>query len=68
MDKGIGIPEKDIDNIFQTFFRAENAHSYTGSGVGLAICQKIIQLHNGKLSIKSEQDEGTIVTIMLNKS
>jgi signal transduction histidine kinase len=67
-DKGIGIPDKDLSNIFQTFFRAENARSYSGSGVGLSLCQKIFLLHNGTLSVKSELGKGTTVTVMLKKT
>jgi len=67
-DTGIGIPDKDLSNIFQTFYRAENARSFSGSGVGLSLCQKIILLHNGKLSIQSELGKGTDVMVMLKKS
>ena len=67
-DSGIGIPEKDIEKIFQTFYRSENALSFNGSGVGLALCEKIINLHSGLLIIKSAIGKGTTVTIMLKKS
>jgi signal transduction histidine kinase len=67
-DSGIGIPEKDIEKIFQTFYRSENAISFSGSGVGLALCEKIINLHNGLISVKSAVGRGTTVTIMLKKS
>jgi len=66
-DTGIGIPEKDLNNIFQTFYRSENARSYSGSGVGLSLCHKIFQLHNGDLSVKSELGIGTVVTVVLKK-
>jgi signal transduction histidine kinase len=67
-DKGIGIPDKDLNNIFQTFYRAENARSYSGSGVGLSLCQKIFLLHDGILSVNSELGKGTTVTVMLKKT
>ena len=66
-DTGIGIPEKDLSNIYQTFFRAENARSFSGSGVGLSLCQKIILQHKGNLSIKSELGKGTVVSVLLRK-
>jgi signal transduction histidine kinase len=66
-DTGIGIPEMDLNNIFQTFYRAENARSFSGSGVGLSLCQKIFQLHNGDLFVKSELGIGTVVTVVLKK-
>jgi signal transduction histidine kinase len=66
-DSGIGIPEKHLGNVLQTFFRAENARRFSGSGVGLALSQKIILLHNGKLSIQSEEGKSTIISVILNK-
>jgi two-component system sensor histidine kinase ArlS len=67
-DFGIGIPKKDLNNVFQTFFRAENARSFAGSGVGLSLCQKIFSIHNGNLSIKSEIGNGTVITVVLKKT
>jgi signal transduction histidine kinase len=67
-DSGIGIPEKDLRNVLQTFFRAENARSFNGSGVGLSLSHNFLLLHNGKLSIHSELGKGTIVKILLKKS
>lgn len=66
-DSGIGIPEKDILNVMQTFYRADNALQFSGSGVGLALSQKIILLHNGKLSIESVLGQGTKVSVILKK-
>ena len=67
IDKGIGIPQKDYNNVMQTFFRAENARSYSGSGVGLSLCQKIFSLHNGKITISSEEGKGTIFRVTILK-
>ena len=67
-DIGIGIPPKDLSNVIQTFYRAENARRFSGSGVGLSLSQKIFLLHNGKLSIQTELGKGTVVTIMLKLS
>jgi signal transduction histidine kinase len=67
-DIGIGIPQKDLSNVIQTFYRAENARQFSGSGVGLSLSQKIFLLHNGKLSIQTELGKGTVVTIMLKLS
>jgi signal transduction histidine kinase len=68
IDNGIGIPDKDLSNVFQTFFRADNARSFSGSGVGLSLCQKIILLHNGDLTIRSELGKGTVVSVVLKKT
>jgi signal transduction histidine kinase len=67
-DSGIGIPEKDVEKIFQTFYRSENALSFNGSGVGLSLCEKIINLHRGLITIKSAVGQGTTITIMLKKA
>lgn len=66
-DSGIGIPEKHLSNVLQTFFRAENVRQFSGSGVGLSLSQKIILLHNGILTIQSEEGKGTIITVLLKK-
>jgi signal transduction histidine kinase len=64
-DSGIGIPEKDIPNVTQTFFRSDNARTFSGSGVGLSLSQKIFLLHHGKLTVQSAEGKGTIVEVML---
>jgi signal transduction histidine kinase len=66
-DFGIDIPEKHLLNVLQTFFRAENARQFSGSGVGLSLSQKIFLLHNGNLSIQSEEGKGTLITVLLKK-
>jgi signal transduction histidine kinase len=63
-DKGIGIAENELPHVTETFFRAGNARSYSGSGIGLALAEKIISLHSGKLLIGSQLDKGTDVTII----
>ncbi len=62
-DNGIGIPMNEQNNIFQPFYRASNTRSYKGSGVGLALSDKIIRLHNGSITINSETNEGTEVKV-----
>lgn len=64
-DYGIGIPENEKDFLFQSFFRARNAKNLQGSGLGLLIAKRFIELHNGKISIKSSLNEGTTVKIEL---
>jgi len=58
-DKGIGIADKDIANLFQPFYRANNALGYDGFGIGLSLTDKIIKLHNGTISIHSILARGT---------
>jgi two-component system sensor histidine kinase ArlS len=64
-DNGIGIPEEDIVKIFNPLYRAENAKQTKGHGIGLSIVQKIILLHKGIISINSEVNVGTTLTIQL---
>jgi signal transduction histidine kinase len=54
-DDGVGIPEKELPKIFNDFFRATNAKkiSSEGSGLGLSVVKKIIERHNGSISVKS---------------
>jgi signal transduction histidine kinase len=64
-DKGIGISEKDIEKIFEPFYRGSNTISYPGTGIGLALVNQIIKNHNGTLSISSVLNKGTVVTLVL---
>ena len=61
VDTGSGIPEKFIDKIFDPYFSTKPE----GSGLGLAVCHSIIQKHDGTISVKSEENEGTTFTIYL---
>jgi signal transduction histidine kinase len=58
-DHGIGIHAKDIDKIFQPFFRSPNALSYPGYGIGLSLTNNIIRLHSGSISVRSEVGKWT---------
>lgn len=64
-DKGVGIPPDDIPKITQPFFRADNVRQIRGTGIGIPLCLRIIQIHEGKLDVKSELNKGTVVTIQL---
>jgi PAS domain S-box-containing protein len=60
-DKGIGIPKKDLENIFLRFFRVSgSASSFSGSGVGLYISSEIIKSHGGKIWAESKLGKGSI--------
>lgn len=64
-DKGIGISEDDLKNIFTPFYRGENKKLADGNGIGLSLTQKIIHLHKGSISVQSEQQQGTTFTVEL---
>ena len=57
-DNGIGFDEKYADDIFVVFKRLHSYHEYEGSGVGLSICKKIIEAHNGKISANGNPMKG----------
>lgn len=58
-DNGIGIPETDLDNLFEPFFRAHNTGSIPGTGLGLNIVKRYASLMNGTVSCESAQNVGT---------
>ncbi|WP_426492441.1 ATP-binding protein [Hymenobacter sp. 102] len=64
-DHGIGISEKALPQVFQPFFRADNARQVVGHGVGLPLARKIIQLHGGEVRISSRPGQGTVVEVEL---
>lgn len=64
-DRGIGILEKDIEKIFQPFFRSQNALGYPGYGIGLSLTSKIIRQHHGIISVKSVIGQGTEFSVIL---
>lgn len=66
VDQGIGIPEKDIKNIFKKFFRVQNQYNQQGSvGLGLAFCAELIKFMNGTITIKSIEEKGSEFKIEL---
>jgi signal transduction histidine kinase len=66
-DHGIGIPESDLENIFQRFYRVNKAHSSKlgGSGLGLSIVETIVNKHLGEIKVRSTLGEGTVFILSL---
>jgi signal transduction histidine kinase len=64
-DKGIGIAEEDKDRIFEKFYKSDKSRSREGSGLGLSIVKKIIELHGGNISFESRLGYGTTFMIEL---
>ena len=67
VDNGRGIPEQEIDRITEAFYMVDKSRSRKegGAGIGMALCQKIVTLHQGDMRIKSEVGEGTVVRLFL---
>ena len=64
-DNGIGFDEKYAERIFQVFQRLHGRHEYEGSGIGLAICRKIVERHGGTIVTRSRPGEGAVFEITL---
>jgi len=64
-DQGIGIPEADQEWLFTPFHRGQNVHDRPGTGLGLVIVRRCVDLHGGKISVESKCGEGTVVTVRL---
>lgn len=69
-DRGHGIPKEELKKVTEAFYMVDKSRSRRegGTGLGLAVCQKIAELHHGVLEIKSEEGKGTIVTIRIQVS
>lgn len=62
-DQGIGIPEREIKKIGNRFYRGTNSGRVTGTGLGIAIVNQTVISYKGSLSVRSEQNKGTVVTV-----
>jgi PAS domain S-box-containing protein len=62
-DKGIGISDEDKEHLFERFFRAKNASNIQGTGLGLHIVSKYLELMNGNIDLQSKLNEGTTFTV-----
>jgi signal transduction histidine kinase len=64
-DKGIGIAEADLQKVFEPFYRGSNTISFSGTGIGLPLVNQIIKNHNGTVTLTSQLNKGTIVSVLL---
>jgi len=68
IDNGIGIAESTKGKIFDPFIQLNNRDQYQGSGLGLSICQKIVDQHNGDIDYQSTPGEGTTFYFTIDKN
>ena len=64
-DNGIGFEEKDLQRIFAPFHRLHGRSAYTGAGMGLAICSKIVERHKGNITARSSPGQGSTFIVTL---
>lgn len=66
-DNGIGMSEAEQHHVFDKFYQADTNHSAEGNGLGLPLVKKIVEMHNGSISVKSAPNEGSTFTVTLPK-
>ena len=64
-DRGPGIPQDQLEHIFQPFYRVDETRATGGFGLGLSLAERIIKLHKGIITVRSEEGSGTIFLISL---
>lgn len=64
-DQGIGIPENNLADLFEPFYRASNVQDVQGTGLGLSIVKDCVERHNGHIGVTSEVDKGTTFVVEL---
>ncbi|BDC99033.1 HAMP domain-containing sensor histidine kinase [Persicobacter psychrovividus] len=64
-DYGIGIPAEDQKKLFEPFYRASNTENHKGTGIGLSFVKQFVEIHDGQISLESELNLGTIMTVTI---
>jgi signal transduction histidine kinase len=64
-DRGIGIPAKDLDQLFERYYRGSNVSGIVGTGVGLYLVKMVAEVHAGEIAVDSKEGEGSTFTVRL---
>jgi signal transduction histidine kinase len=66
-DTGIGFTEEDLEHSYEPFYRGDRVGQLNipGNGLGLALVKRIVDMHNGRITIESEVDKGSTITVCL---
>ncbi|MCD8301679.1 MAG: HAMP domain-containing histidine kinase [Prevotellaceae bacterium] len=64
-DNGMGMTDEEEESLFNLFYRGEDARSAEGHGIGMTLAQKIVLMHQGEISVRSEKGEGTTFLVRL---
>ncbi|MDH5646546.1 MAG: ATP-binding protein, partial [Candidatus Heimdallarchaeota archaeon] len=67
VDYGIGIKDENLEEIFKEFKQVDESHTraFQGTGLGLSLCKKLVELHDGKIWVESIYGEGSIFSFIL---
>lgn len=64
-DEGVGIPQDEVERLFERFFRASTSAGIPGSGIGLHLVKSFVEMHGGRVEVSSSPGEGTLFTLYL---
>jgi len=67
-DSGSGIAAEHLPRVFERFYRDDSQAAHSGAGLGLAIVQKIVDIHHGSIDVESIEGEGTKFTVRLPRA
>ena len=65
IDDGVGITKDDQEKIFDRFYQADTSRNIQGTGLGLSMVKKIVELHNGRIEVESEKDKGSLFRVLI---
>lgn len=65
IDRGVGVPERELDRVFQKFHRLSQTNSVDGLGLGLSICKEFVEAHRGRIGLEHNPGGGTIARFVL---